>query len=203
MLSDSIKKLASLALLLALSAAVAMAQVNVNAPKGLSTRSNNNPQKTEQPAAKPEAPAAKAEQPAAPAAAPATANAQPAAASQPEPANNTTANTGQQNSRPAEVTIPANQQVMKGRCGGYRIQAYNDNTNKGRINARARARAIALKFPRYRAYITFRAPTWRLRIGDFQDQKSAQDALKRIKAVFPDYARDMAVVRDNINLWGR
>jgi hypothetical protein len=94
------------------------------------------------------------------------------------------------------------QQTIESRGVGYRIQAYTDNnprTAKGA--AQKRARDIAMKFPQYRSYITYKAPSWRLRIGDFKTQREAQAALHRIKSVYPNFAREMVIVRDRINIW--
>ena len=67
--------------------------------------------------------------------------------------------------------------------------------------AQKRARDIAMKFPQYRSYITYKAPSWRLRIGDFKTQQEAKAALNRIKSVYPNFAREMVIVRDRINIW--
>ena len=58
-----------------------------------------------------------------------------------------------------------------------------------------------MKFPQYRSYISYKAPSWRLRIGDFKTQREAQEALRRIKSVYPNFAREMVIVRDRINIW--
>ena len=94
------------------------------------------------------------------------------------------------------------QQTIEDRGVGYRIQAYSDNNHKtAKAAAQKRARDIAMKFPQYRSYISYKAPAWRLRIGDFKTQREAQAALQRIKSVYPKFAREMVIVRDRINIW--
>ena len=94
------------------------------------------------------------------------------------------------------------QQTIENRGVGYRIQAYTDNNPKtAKAAAQQRARDIAMKFPQYRSYISYKAPAWRLRIGDFKTQRDAQAALQRIKSVYPKFAREMVIVRDRINIW--
>ena len=94
------------------------------------------------------------------------------------------------------------QQTIENRGVGFRIQAYTDNNSKtGKANTQKRARDIAMKFPQYRSYISYKAPSWRLRIGDFKTQREAQAALQRIKSVYPNFAREMVIVRDRINIW--
>ena len=94
------------------------------------------------------------------------------------------------------------QQTIENRGVGFRIQAYTDNNAKtAKASAQKRARDIAMKFPQYRSYISYKAPAWRLRIGDFKTQREAQAALQRIKSVYPNFAREMVIVRDRINIW--
>ena len=106
-----------------------------------------------------------------------------------------------------EVTVKkpkrqhTSQQTIENRGVGFRIQAYTDNNPTAKAAAQQRARDIAMKFPQYRSYITYKAPSWRLRIGDFKTQREAQAALQRIKSVYPKFAREMVIVRDRINIW--
>ncbi|MBR4828476.1 MAG: SPOR domain-containing protein [Muribaculaceae bacterium] len=94
------------------------------------------------------------------------------------------------------------QQTIEDRGVGYRIQAYTDNNPRtAKAAAQQRARDIAMKFPQYRSYISYKAPAWRLRIGDFKTQQEAKAALNRIKSVYPKFAREMVIVRDRINIW--
>ena len=94
------------------------------------------------------------------------------------------------------------QQTIESRGVGFRIQAYTDNNPRtAKAAAQQRARDIAMKFPQYRSYITYKAPAWRLRIGDFKTRGEAQAALARIKKIYPNYAREMVIVRDRINVW--
>ena len=94
------------------------------------------------------------------------------------------------------------QQTIESRGVGFRIQAYTDNNPRtAKAAAQKRAHDIAMKFPQYRSYISYKAPAWRLRIGDFKTQREAQAALQRIKSVYPKFAREMVIVRDRINVW--
>ena len=94
------------------------------------------------------------------------------------------------------------QQTIESRGVGFRIQAYTDNNPRtAKAAAQKRARDIAMKFPQYRSYISYKAPSWRLRIGDFKTQREAQAALQRIKSVYPKIAREKVIVRDRINIW--
>ncbi len=91
--------------------------------------------------------------------------------------------------------------TVAGHKGGYRIQAMIVTGSKGKGQATARAREIASKYPNYRTYITYKAPSWRLRLGDFESQEDARSALAKMRRSFPSFSGEMSVVRDKINLW--
>lgn len=84
---------------------------------------------------------------------------------------------------------------------GYRIQVFSDNNPKTAHNAAlARKRTIQARFPQWNAYVMYKAPTWRVRVGDFRTQEEAQAALREIKAAIPAYGREASIVRDKINV---
>ena len=110
--------------------------------------------------------------------------------------------------KPGETTAPkrtsttnTSQQSVQGRKVGFRIQVFNDNSANAKANAQALARQIAMKFPQFRSYLSYNAPAWRLRIGDFRDQAEASAALSRVRSAFPASSGQMMLVKDNINVW--
>lgn len=85
--------------------------------------------------------------------------------------------------------------------GGYRIQVFSDsNPRTAQSEARSKAANISSKFPSIRTYVTYDAPYWRLRVGDFTIYEDAADALSAIKEAFPSYRRELRIVRDHINI---
>lgn len=83
--------------------------------------------------------------------------------------------------------------------GGYRIQVFSGNnarTSKG--EAGGRAAKISAQFPEYETYVTYDAPYWRLKVGDFPSYEEARAALGILKEAFPAYSREMRLVRDRI-----
>lgn len=87
------------------------------------------------------------------------------------------------------------------RVAGYRVQVFSDNNAATAKNeARAKARAIGDAMPQYHTYITFEAPFWRLRVGDFRSRQDAEDAADEVKRLFPKYSREVRVVRDRVNI---
>lgn len=86
-------------------------------------------------------------------------------------------------------------------AGGYRVQVFSsNNTRTGRGEAQSRANAISDQFPDWAAYVTFDAPYWRVKVGDFRSYEDAHAALSTLKAQFPAFAREMRLVRDKIKL---
>ena len=83
--------------------------------------------------------------------------------------------------------------------GGYRIQVFSDSNPRAQGEARGKASDISSKYPQWRTYVTYDAPYWRLRIGDFTNYEDANDALSALKEAFPSYKRELRIVRDHIN----
>ncbi|MDY3749769.1 MAG: SPOR domain-containing protein [Sodaliphilus sp.] len=147
------------------------AQVSVNAPSGLSKRSNSAAKK------KPSSPAHEAA--AAPAKAPATKR----------------ASRGIAVSKSGSVTG----MTIVGQYSGYRVQVLFTSAKNGRAIAQQRAKKIALKYPQYRAYMSYVAPRWRLRFGDFKTYGEARSLARLIKRSFPAMRSDVVVVTDKVN----
>ncbi len=83
---------------------------------------------------------------------------------------------------------------------GYRIQVFSDNNQRTAKNmAQVKERNILSRFPQLRSYLQYKAPQWRLRVGDFRTRGEARAMLQEIKEAFPSYASEMTVVMDRIN----
>ena len=147
------------------------AQVSVNAPSGLSKRSNS--------AAKKKLSSPAHEEAAAPAKAPATKR----------------ASRGIAVSKSSSVTG----MTIVGQYSGYRVQVLFTSAKNGRAIAQQRAKKIALKYPQYRAYMSYVASRWRLRFGDFKTYVEARSLARLIKRSFPAMRSDVVVVTDKVN----
>lgn len=100
-----------------------------------------------------------------------------------------------------EATGISGEAAARQRLSGYRIQVFLDNnpsTAKG--TARSRANAISSRFPELRTYVTYNSPYWRLRVGDFKSQAEAAAVAEELRHAFPRSAKEIRVVRDNINM---
>lgn len=89
--------------------------------------------------------------------------------------------------------------VHHGRAG-FRVQIFDDNNVRtARSEAQARKNQIELRFPEYKAYVTFNSPYWRVKVGDFTSRSEAEAAMAEIRQAFPSMARSLRIVRDRIN----
>lgn len=101
---------------------------------------------------------------------------------------------------PADSVSDGPSAVMR-KVAGYRVQIFSDNNARTAKNeAESKARLIAEKFPRYSTYVVYSSPYWRLKMGDFRTRDEAEVAATEIKRKFPEFAREIRVVRDRINL---
>lgn len=86
------------------------------------------------------------------------------------------------------------------RLAGYRIQIFSDNNYRtAKSEARSKETAISERFPELRTYVIYNTPFWRLRVGDFRTQDEALEKVVEIKEAFPQFSREIRVVRDRIN----
>ncbi len=82
---------------------------------------------------------------------------------------------------------------------GYRIQAYNGNLPNSKQEAYQRANTLSKLFPGQVCYITYRAPFWRLVMGDYATIEEAREALSDLKRVAPSaMISEFYIVKDKI-----
>ena len=82
---------------------------------------------------------------------------------------------------------------------GYRLQVYsNNNARTAKSEAAARASQISERFPQWSTYVSWDAPYWRLRVGDFVTYQEATAAMSEMKQAFPAFRREIRVVRDRV-----
>ena len=163
----------ALAMLIALFATAMVAQVNVNAPNALKKRSN----------------------------APASQKQESKPAEKPHPQGNRAKPQSHNDGVAVAPNGSVNGTVATGVVSGYRVQVLFTSAKNGRALAQQRARKIALKYPQYRSYMTYVAPRWRLRIGDFKKYDQARFVANLIKRNFPEMRADVAIVGDKIKIY--
>jgi hypothetical protein len=78
---------------------------------------------------------------------------------------------------------------------GYRIQVFFDSGSNSSDRARSARDSFFFKFPEIPAYISWKAPNYRVRVGDFRNRLEAERVLQQI---IPEYPNAW-VIKDEIN----
>ncbi|MDO4722798.1 SPOR domain-containing protein [Porphyromonas circumdentaria] len=81
---------------------------------------------------------------------------------------------------------------------GFRIQVFNGNLPSSKQEAYHRAQIVNKNFPDITCYVSYKAPFWRLLVGDFRTHEEAQTALQEMKRLLPQVAGELYIVRDKI-----
>ncbi|MCD4745617.1 MAG: SPOR domain-containing protein [Bacteroidales bacterium] len=84
---------------------------------------------------------------------------------------------------------------VKHNIKGWRIQIFFDSGNNSKKMANDTKNEFIDKFPQAEAYIIFRAPYYKIRVGDFRTKMDAQRFLKDIINDYPN----AFVIKDEIN----
>jgi hypothetical protein len=84
---------------------------------------------------------------------------------------------------------------------GYRVQVFSGNdqrTSKDEAFRREKEmKDLIFGLP---TYVTYNAPFWRLRIGDYDTHEEAFYIQRRLMQAFPMYGREMYIIREEIRL---
>ena len=78
---------------------------------------------------------------------------------------------------------------------GYRVQIFFDSGNYSGDRADRVKKEFEKKYYDIPAYITWKAPNYRVRVGDFRTRLDAEKYLKRINRIYPN----AWVIKDKIN----
>lgn len=78
---------------------------------------------------------------------------------------------------------------------GYRIQVFFDSGTNSGERARKAREDFAFLYPDIPGYVTWKAPNYRVRVGDFRSRLEAERALHLIMVEFPN----AWVIKDEIN----
>ena len=89
-------------------------------------------------------------------------------------------------------------QINQGKKGidGYRIQIFFDSGTNSKTRAQSIFDAFKAKYQETGAYLTFKAPNYKVRVGDFRTKLDAQRFLNSIIGEYPN----AWVIEDMINL---
>lgn len=79
---------------------------------------------------------------------------------------------------------------------GFRIQIFSDSGINSKAKAQAFLDEFKAKFPGQGAYLSFKSPNYKVRIGDFRTKLDAQRFLIELTADYPN----SFIIEDQINL---
>ena len=96
-----------------------------------------------------------------------------------------------------DLLVTSHIQINQNRKGidGYRIQIFFDSGTKSKIRARSVYDNFLIKYSNIGAYLTFKAPNYKVRVGDFRTKLDAQRFLNEIIADYPN----AWIIEDQIN----
>ncbi len=84
---------------------------------------------------------------------------------------------------------------------GYRTQVFSgNNQRKSKDEAFQKEKEIKELFPAIPTYVTYNAPFWRLRIGDFRTHEEAYHMQRLLMDAFPAYKKEMYIVREEVKI---
>lgn len=83
---------------------------------------------------------------------------------------------------------------------GYRIQVFNSNLPNAKSEAYNRAEQLKRLAPSMSSYITYKAPFWKLTIGNFLSREEASSARTNLVRTLPAWMRESYVVRDKVRI---
>ena len=100
--------------------------------------------------------------------------------------------------RSSTASQPQSQQGVT--TQGFRVQIYSSNRNQiAKAGAFKIEKEFTETFPDTHAYITYTAPFWKVRVGDFSTYYEALVFSNKVKDTFPERATEVFVVKeDNI-----
>jgi hypothetical protein len=97
-----------------------------------------------------------------------------------------------------DLLVSKHIQINQNRKGieGYRIQIFFDSGNNSKTKAQSINEGFKAKYPDVRAYLSFKSPNYKVRVGDYRTRLDAQRFLNDIIDEYPN----AWIIADMINL---
>lgn len=84
---------------------------------------------------------------------------------------------------------------------GYRTQVFSgNNQRKSKEEAFRKEKEIKELFPNVPTYVTYNAPFWKLRVGDFRSHEEAYQMMRQLMVAFPNFAKEMYIVKEEVKI---
>lgn len=84
---------------------------------------------------------------------------------------------------------------------GFRVQVFSGNSQRtSKDEAFKKEREVNEAFPQLKTYVTYVAPFWRLRVGDYASHDEAYFAQRQLSTAFPSYGKEMYIIREEVRI---
>ena len=103
--------------------------------------------------------------------------------------------------RMAGANVETTDSVAYLKIQGYRTQVFSGNNQRAsKDEAFNKEKEIKELFPDVPTYVSYNAPFWKLRVGDFRSHEEAYHMMRQLMAAFPKYGKEMYIVREEIKI---
>lgn len=84
---------------------------------------------------------------------------------------------------------------------GFRVQVFSGNSQRlSKDEAFKKEKEIKELFPDLSTYVTYTAPFWKLRVGDYRTHEEAFHILRQLSGTFPSFAKEMYIIKEKIKI---
>ena len=84
---------------------------------------------------------------------------------------------------------------------GFRAQVFSgNNQRKSKEEAFKKEKEIKELFPDVTTYVTYNAPFWKVRVGDYRSHEEAYQMMRMLMSSFPTYAKEMYIVKEEVKI---
>lgn len=84
---------------------------------------------------------------------------------------------------------------------GFRTQVFSGNDQrKSKDEAFEKEKMVKELFPTVPTYVTYTAPFWKLRVGDFRSHEEAYHMQRLLMTAFPSFGKEMYIVKEEVRI---
>ncbi len=84
---------------------------------------------------------------------------------------------------------------------GFRVQIFSGNNQRtAKDEAFRKEKQIKERFPSLSTYVTYNAPFWRLRVGNYDSHEEAFYAQRQLTEAFPSFSKEIYIVREEVKV---
>ncbi|MBO4369925.1 MAG: SPOR domain-containing protein [Paludibacteraceae bacterium] len=82
---------------------------------------------------------------------------------------------------------------------GFRVQLYSsNNAHKAKKDALNLEKDLQVAYPNQQIYVSYQAPFWKVRIGDFSSYFEALAFSRKLKDQFPQYSDEIYIIKEDV-----